>query len=96
MATESYNIPMNDSNSGTGKPTTIQGQYQKMQLNREIYLNRARDSAELTIPYLYPPSGANEATEYTTPFQSVGSRGVLSLASKLMLALFLPKLPSSD
>ncbi len=93
MATESYNIPMNDSNSGTGKPTTIQGQYQKMQLNREIYLNRARDSAELTIPYLYPPSGANEATEYTTPFQSVGSRGVLSLASKLMLALFPPQAP---
>lgn len=93
MATETYNLPMNDLGNDKNQPNTIQGQYQKMLLHREIYLDRARESSELTIPYLYPPDGNNEATEYATPYQSVGSRGVLSLASKLMLALFPPQAP---
>ena len=64
-----------------------------MELDREIYLERARRLSELTIPHLYPPKGANEATSYPTPYQSVGSRGVTNLASKLMLALFPPQAP---
>ena len=71
----------------------VESQYVKMELDREIYLNRARRVAELTIPHLYPPKGSNEATEYPTPYQSVGSRGVTNLASKLMLALFPPQAP---
>ena len=31
--------------------------------------------------------------QYPTPYQSVGSRGVTNLASKLMLALFPPQAP---
>ncbi len=64
-----------------------------MEIDREIYLERARDSAELTIPYLVPEKGSNSATNYPTPYQSVGSRGVMNLASKLMLALFPPQAP---
>ena len=64
-----------------------------MEVDREQYLERAREVAKLTIPHLYPPKGANEATEYPTPYQSVGSRGVTNLASKLMLALFPPQAP---
>ncbi|MRT95183.1 portal protein, partial [Xylella fastidiosa] len=30
----------------------------------------------------------NESTDYTTPWQAVGARGLNNLASKLMLALF--------
>ena len=37
--------------------------------------------------------GSNSATNYPTPYQSVGSRGVMNLASKLMLALFPPQAP---
>jgi len=73
--------------------SSIESQYQKMEIDREIYLERARESAELTIPYLYPPAGSNQATTYPTPYQSVGSRGVMNLASKLMLALFPPQAP---
>ena len=71
----------------------IESQYTKMEVDREQYLERAREVAKLTIPHLYPPKGANEATEYPTPYQSVGSRGVTNLASKLMLALFPPQAP---
>jgi hypothetical protein len=71
----------------------LESQYTKMEIDREVYLERARRVAELTIPHLYPPKGNNEATEYPTPYQSVGSRGVTNLASKLMLALFPPQAP---
>ena len=71
----------------------VESQYGKMEIDREIYLERARKLAELTIPHLYPPKGSNEATSYPTPYQSVGSRGVTNLASKLMLALFPPQAP---
>jgi hypothetical protein len=71
----------------------IESQYTKMEVDREQYLERAREVAKLTIPHLFPPKGANEATEYPTPYQSVGSRGVTNLASKLMLALFPPQAP---
>ena len=73
--------------------SSIESQYGKMEIDREVYLERARESAELTIPYLYPPRGSNQATTYPTPYQSVGSRGVMNLASKLMLALFPPQAP---
>ena len=57
------------------------------------FLNRARESAELTLPYLIPPQGHNESTTYPTPFQGMGARGVNNLASKLLLALLPPNSP---
>ncbi|MBX9265138.1 head-tail connector protein, partial [Klebsiella pneumoniae] len=41
-----------------------------------------------TIPSLFPKDSDNASTDYTTPWQSVGARGLNNLASKLMLALF--------
>ena len=73
--------------------SSIQAQYNKLELTREQYLARARECAELTIPTLIPPQNINEATEYKSPYQSIGARGVMNLASKLMLALFPPHAP---
>jgi hypothetical protein len=77
----------------TEDKNSVQSQYNKLELNRETYLERARDCAKLTIPTLFPDKGNNEATEYRTPYQSIGARGVMNLASKLMLALFPPHAP---
>jgi len=71
----------------------IESEYTKLEINREVFIERARDSAELTIPHLFPPKGSNESTNFPTPYQSVGSRGVMNLSSKLMLALFPPQSP---
>ena len=81
------------SNTIIDDKASIESQYQKMEIDREIYLERARESAELTIPYLVPEQGSTSATNYPTPYQAVGSRGVMNLASKLMLALFPPQAP---
>ena len=45
------------SNTIIDDKASIESQYQKMEIDREIYLERARDSAELTIPYLVPEKG---------------------------------------
>lgn len=49
--------------------------------------------AEVTIPSLFPPQGAGPSEDFPQPFQSIGSRGVNNLASKLLLALFPPGSP---
>ena len=87
---DKYNL---DTSTVALDKSLVESQYAKMEVDREQYLERAREVAKLTIPHLYPPKGANEATEYPTPYQSVGSRGVTNLASKLMLALFPPQAP---
>lgn len=68
-------------------------QYFKLATTRDIYLNRARDCSKITIPTLIPPAGSSAATRYYTPYQSLGSRGVNNLASKLLLSLFPPNTP---
>jgi len=67
--------------------------YSELELARSTYLDRARDCSELTIPTLVPPSGHGSSTEYSTPFQGIGARGVNNLASKLLLALLPPNQP---
>tara|TARA_R100000808_G_scaffold7203_1_gene21275 strand:- start:9154 stop:10809 length:1656 start_codon:yes stop_codon:yes gene_type:complete len=67
--------------------------YERSFGERETYLNRGRECAKLTIPTLLPDSGSNFSTVYSTPFQSIGSRGVNHLASKLLLTLLPPNSP---
>ena len=72
----------------TGKErfTTLNGK-------RDQILQRGRDCANITIPALMPPEGADENTILSTPYQSLGSRGVNNLTSKLRLTLFPPGNP---
>ena len=72
---------------------TAQGRYESCATRREIFLERARDSSELTLPTLIPPRTASSVTRYPTPYQGIGARGVNNLASKLLLALLPPNSP---
>ena len=69
---------------------SIAKQYEQMAADRDAFLSRARSCAELTIPTLMPPEGHTGSTQYDTPFQSVGARGVNNLASKLLMTLLPP------
>ena len=62
--------------------------YDSLKNDRAPYETRAENCASFTIPSLFPKESDNASTDYTTPWQSVGSRGLNNLASKLMLALF--------
>lgn len=62
--------------------------YDRLKNDRQPYETRAENCAKYTIPSLFPKDSDNESTDYATPWQSVGARGLNNLASKLMLALF--------
>jgi len=62
--------------------------YDKLVADRAPYETRAENCASYTIPSLFPKASDNASTDYTTPWQAVGARGLNNLASKLMLALF--------
>jgi hypothetical protein len=72
---------------------TAQSIYSALETNRQIFLDRARDASELTIPHLVPPAGFGPASDLPTPHNSIGARGINNLASKLLLALLPPNAP---
>lgn len=72
---------------------TAKSRYNKMESDRKPYTDRAEKSATYTIPMAFPKDTDNSSTNYDTPYQSIGARGVNNLTSKLMLALFPPNAP---
>ena len=66
--------------------------YDILASDRSQYLNIARQASELTIPYLvHEDDNATGARTLKTPWQSVGAKGVVTLAAKLMLSLLPPQ-----
>ena len=67
--------------------------YDELSSDRTQFLDEARQASELTLPYLI--RGHEEhfsgMKHLKTPWQSVGAKGVVTLASKLMLALLPPQ-----
>ena len=65
--------------------------YGKLASGRTNFLDVALECAKLTIPsILVDEEGATNYTKIKTPWQSVGAKGVVTLASKLMLGLLPP------
>ena len=66
--------------------------YDVLSSNRSQYLNIAKQASELTIPYLIHEDVTTTGTRtLKTPWQSVGAKGVVTLAAKLMLSLLPPQ-----
>jgi len=72
---------------------TLEARYSQLEDGRRSFLSRAQRCSELTQPTLIPPDGHGPTTEYYTPWQSIGARGVNNLASKLLLSLLPPNSP---
>lgn len=70
-----------------------QARYEKLKSEREPFLRRGRDCAELSLPHLLPPEGHTATMKMKTPFQGIGAEGVNNLASKLLIALLPPNSP---
>ena len=72
---------------------TAKSRYDRLSSRRSQFLNSAKQAADLTLPYLI--RGEEHTTQgmlrLPTPWQSVGAKGVVTLASKLMLALLPPQ-----
>jgi hypothetical protein len=73
---------------------TARTRYDYLTRNRTQFLDVAVQCSELTLPYLIQQEEYVGRTTYKrliTPWQSVGAKGVVTLASKLMLALLPPQ-----
>ena len=72
---------------------TAKSRYDYLSSDRSQFLSEAEDASKLTLPYLI--SGHEENTkgmkQLNTPWQSVGAKGVVALASKLSLSLVPPQ-----
>lgn len=72
---------------------TAKQRYDFLRSYRSDFLTTAVKCSQVTLPYLIQEeeiSGKRGAQNLTTPWQSVGAKGVVTLASKLMLALLPP------
>ena len=69
---------------------SAKSRYTTLEANRDPFLDRARDSAEFTIPSIMPRDYHNKHTTLYTPYQGIGARGVNNLSAKLLLALLPP------
>ena len=66
--------------------------YNQLQSERQQFLDVAKQCSELTLPYLIKQENDNsDHKKLKTPWQSVGAKAVVTLASKLMLALLPPQ-----
>ena len=63
--------------------------YDVLSSDRSQFLNEAEQASKLTLPYLIRGQEEHHSgmKNLLTPYQSVGAKGVVTLASKLMLAL---------
>ena len=71
---------------------TAKSRYDALSSGRTSFLNIAVQCSELTLPYLIQRDEMRSSHKtLTQPWQSVGAKAVVTLASKLMLALLPPQ-----
>ena len=71
---------------------TAKSRYDYLRSFRDDFLDEAVRASELTLPYLIKQDDDTSTHKnLRTPWQSVGAKGVTTLASKLMLALLPPQ-----
>ena len=72
---------------------TARKRYNELETDRRQFLDKAVDCSKLTLPYLIQDDTSSRPTHETLniPWQSVGSKCVVGLAAKLMLAILPPQ-----
>ena len=72
---------------------TAKSRYDYLSSDRSQFLTEAEDASKLTLPYLIRghEDTSKGMKQLQTPWQSVGAKGVVALASKLSLSLVPPQ-----
>lgn len=72
---------------------SLKSRWSTLDGERSTVIDRAKACSELTIPSLLVDTSHTETDTLSTPYQSLGSRAVNNLASKLLLSLLPPNAP---
>ena len=67
---------------------TAKERYDQLSEFRTQFLHRARHNAMLTVPSLMPLEGHDGKSHLYEPYQSLGALGVVSLSSRIAMAMF--------
>jgi len=67
--------------------------YKEDDTARQEILETVRLCASLTKPWICPPAGTHQAAKLPTSYQSIGSRGIMNLEGRMLMALFPPSQP---
>lgn len=68
----------------------LKERFTQLDVARDGVKQVAEEASKLTLRYIFPEEGTNNNDELGTPYQSVGSRGVNNLASKLLTTILPP------
>jgi len=72
--------------------STAKERYDYLSSDRNQFLSEAEEASKLTLPYLIQrEENSKGMRQFKTPWQSVGAKGVVALASKLSLSLVPPQ-----
>ena len=72
---------------------TIKARYESDAAKRDSILETARLCAKLTKPWILPPLGQTQDQRLTENYQSVGSRGIVTLEGRMLIALWPQETP---
>ena len=72
---------------------TIQSEFQQYDAKRSTILDRARQCAAMTRPWILPEEGHSETDKFEETFTSLPSRGISNLEGRLLMALYPPGTP---
>ena len=72
---------------------TARERYEQLATGRREFLDKAVECSELTLPYLIQDDLSSRPNHESlkVPWQSIGSKCVVTLAAKLMLAILPPQ-----
>ena len=76
--------PVNEFKGQGGSAST---RYDELKKDRQLYEDRAKEAAKLTIPLIFRDPSDNATTPVTTPWQGLGARGLKVLTAKFLLAI---------
>lgn len=79
---------------GMAADDPIRKEWDDLIATRNEPLERARENASFTLPWLMPEEGHNETSRVAQPWQSVGGRGLTNLGSRITTTLFPPNIPN--
>ncbi len=66
----------------------IASEFERLSSRRTGKIQRAQDASRLTVPGLFPEEGFSETMELPDVFSSLPARGVMSLASRMVSAIY--------
>lgn len=68
----------------TAKPNTLEARWEARHTARTAALNRKRDHAELTLPFLLPLAGKSQHQDLPVPYNTLPAEGINALAARIV------------